>query len=195
MKARMLALAGLLAIPGAALATDLNYNYVEVDYVTVDVDDIDEDFDGWAVNGSFLLSEQVFLFGGYSDISSDRIGGFKLSTEGVTLGMGYRYELSRQTDLNFAAAFERAKAKAELSGFGSESVSESGYSLAVGVRHMAAPQLELGVGAVYVDIGDADDTSANANLLWHVTDVVALGVSLSLGSDATGYAAGVRFKF
>lgn len=195
MNAKLLALAGLLVIPGAALATDLNYNYIEADYVTVDVDDIDEDFDGWSVNGSFLLTEQVFMFGGYSDISSDSVGGFKLSTEGVTLGVGYRYELSRQTDLNFAGAFERAKAKAELGGFGSESVSENGYSLAVGVRHLVSPQLELGVGAVYVDIGDDDDTSANANALWHVTDVVALGVSLSLGSDATGYGVGVRLKF
>jgi hypothetical protein len=195
MNAKMLALAALLAIPGAALATDLNYNYIEADYVSIDVDDVDVDFDGWSVNGSFLLSEQVFVFGGYSDISSDRIGGVKLSTEGVTLGIGYRYELSRQTDLNFAAAFERAKAKAEFNGFGSESVSDSGYSLAVGVRHLAAPQLELGVGAVYVDIGDEDDTTAVANALWHVTGQVALGVSLSLGSDATGYGAGVRFKF
>lgn len=137
----------------------------------------------------------MFIFGGYSDISSDRIGGFKLSTEGLTLGLGYRYGLSRQTDLNFAGAFERAKAEADLAGFGSDSVTENGFSLAVGVRHLVSPQLELGVGAVYVDIGDGDDTSATANALWHVTGQLALGVSLSLGSDATGYGAGVRFKF
>jgi opacity protein-like surface antigen len=195
MHARILALAALLALPGAALATDLNYNYLEVDYVTVDIDDFDEDFDGWAVSGSFLLAEQVYMFGGYSDISTDNIGGFKLSGEGLSLGVGYRYELSRQTDLNFAGAFERAKARISYSGFGSESETENGYSLAVGVRHLVSPQFELGVGAVYVDIGDADDTSAVANALWHLTELVAVGVSLSLGSDSTGYAGGVRFKF
>jgi len=191
----MLVLAALSAIPGAALATDLNYDYLEVDYVTVDVDDFDEDFDGWSVNGSFLVAEQVFVFGGYADISTDRIGGFKLSSEGFTLGLGYRYELSRQTDLNFAAAFERVKADADLAGFGSESVSENGYSLAVGLRTLVSPQLELAVGAVYADIGDDDDTTATAAALFHVTEVVALTLNLSLGSDATGYAGGVRVKF
>lgn len=191
MNTKLFALAALLAIPGAAIATDLNYNYIEADYVTVDIDDIDEDFDGWAINGSFLVAEQVFIFGGYSDLSSDQVMGFKLSTEGVTLGVGYRYELSRQTDLNFAAAYERAKVK--LTGFGSES--DSGYSLAVGVRHLVSPLVELGLGVAYVDIGDSDDTSVSGNMLFHVTEQVALGLSLSLGSDATGYAAGVRFKF
>lgn len=191
MNAKLLALAALLAIPGAAVATDLNYNYIDADYVSVDIDDIDEDFDGWAVSGSFLVAEQVFMFGGYSDISSDQIMGFKLSVEGLTLGLGYRHELSRQTDLNFGAAYERAKAK--LTGFGSES--DSGYSLSVGVRHLVSPQFELGVGAVYVDIGDSDETSAVANALFHVTDVVAIGVGLSLGSDSTAYTGGVRFKF
>ncbi len=195
MTARMLALAALLALSGAALASDLNYNYIEADYVTVDIDDFDEDFDGWSVNGSFLLTEQVFMFGGYSDISTDQIGGFKLSSEGLTLGLGYRYELSRQTDLNFAAAFERVKAMAELGGFGSESVSENGYSLAVGVRHLVSPLFEVAVGAVYADIGDDDDTSATAGALFHVTEAVALGVTLGFGSDATSYAGGVRLKF
>lgn len=187
--------ASLLAVAGAAHATDLNYDFVQVDYVVVDIDDFSEDLSGVSIAGSFLVTEEVYLFGGYADLKTDRVGGVRLSSDGYSLGVGYRYGLSRQTDLNFGAAFERAKLSVSGIGIGSDSASDNGYSLRVGVRHLLAPQVELGVGAVYVDIGDDDDTSAYIGGLWHITDLVAVSANLGFGSDATTYSGGIRFKF
>lgn len=187
--------AGLLAITGAAQATNLNYDYLEIGYSEVDFDDVDEDLQALSIGGSFLVSEAIYVFGSYADGETDDFAGGRLETTGYTLGLGYRYGVGPQTDFTFAAAFENAEVEGAggLSFLGSDS--ENGYSLSVGARHLVAPEFELGLEASYVDIGDEDDTVVTAGGLWHITEVVAIGLAYSLGSDAQSIEGGVRFKF
>lgn len=189
---------GLLGIAGAAQATDLNYNYVQVVYSVVDIDDFNEDINSVGIDGSFLVTDTVYLFAGYADGETDRFSVFgtsgRLGLESYTAGVGYRYELAPQTDLNFSAAWERQKVEGR-SGFsfaGSES--ENGYSVAVGMRHLVTRQFEIGADVTYIDVAD-DDTILTFGALWHITDLVAVGGSYSLGSDADAIAGGIRFKF
>lgn len=191
-------LAGLFGLVGMAQATDLNYDYVEVGYAEVDFDDFDEDLTGFYIRGSFLLAEQIYLFGGYADGETDSFNAFdgrgRLESTGYTLGVGYRYGVGNQTDFTFGAAFERAEieGKGGLSFLGSDS--ENGYSLSVGLRHLVTPQVELGANVAYVDIGD-DDTILTLGGLFHITELVAVGLAYFVGSDADGFEGGVRFKF
>ena len=186
--------AGLFALAGAAHATELNYDYLEAGYAEVDFDDVDEDLTGITIGGSFLVAEQIYLFGRYTDGRTDRFAGGRLESTGYTLGMGYRYGVGPQTDFNFAAAYEYADVEGTggLSFLGSDS--ENGYSLTVGVRHLAAQAFELGADVTYVDIAD-DDTILTVGGLWHVNQQVALGLGYFTGSDAQGFEGGVRFKF
>ncbi|MFU8822075.1 MAG: outer membrane beta-barrel protein [Gammaproteobacteria bacterium] len=186
--------AGLFALAGAAHATDLNYDYIHAGYAVVDFDDVDEDLTGISIGGSFLVAEQVYLFGSYTDGRTDRFAGGRLESTGYTLGAGYRYGVGPQTDFNFAAAYEYADVEGTggLSFLGSDS--ESGYSLSVGVRHLVAPAFELGTDVTYVDIAD-DDTILTVGGLWHINDHVAVGLGYFTGSDAQGFEGGLRFKF
>src|SRR5690554_872944 len=70
-----------LTICAPAIADrDINYTYLEANVITRDIDVFDEgesfidDFDdgsGWGVNGSFLFTDNFFLFGSYSRTESD----------------------------------------------------------------------------------------------------------------------------
>lgn len=186
--------AGLFLFAGATHATDLNYDYIEVGYSEVDFDDFDEDLTGIYIGGSFLVSNEIFIYGNYSDGQTDRFAGGRLDVSGYALGLGYRVGVSPQTDVNFGAAFERAdvEGKGALSGLGSDA--ENGYSLSIGVRHLVSREFELGADVTYVDI-DSDDTILTVGGLWHVTDLVAVGLGYFVGSDASGFEGGVRFKF
>jgi predicted porin len=186
--------AGLLAMAGAAHATDLNYDYVEAGYSVIDFDDFNEDLKSVHVNGSFLVADEVYLFAGYSDGQTDRFAGGRLGLTNYTLGAGYRFGVGPQTDFNFAAAFERARieGKGGLAFLGSDS--ENGYSLSVGVRHLVVPEFEVAADVTYVNI-DEDDTVLTLGGLWHMTDLVAVGLAYGVGSDAQGFAGWVRFKF
>lgn len=190
--------AGLFALAGTAQATELNYDYIEAGYSVVDFDDIDEDLSGIFIAGSVLVSDQVFLFGSYTDGQTDRFTLFgdrgRIGVSGYTLGIGLRAPLAPQTDLNVGAAFERAKVEGR-SGFsylGSDS--DNGYSLALGLRHLVAPTFELAADVTYIDISE-DDTVLTLGGVWHVSELVGVGLGYFVGSDASGWEARVRFKF
>lgn len=187
--------AAMLAFAGAAQATDLNYNYLDIGYTVTDIDDFSVDVKSYGIAGSFLLSNEIFVYGGYMDGQTDRFQGGRIDISGYTLGAGYRLGVGPRTDFNFGAAFERARLKGTgtLSGMGSDS--DNGYSLSVGVRHLLTPQFEIGADVTYIDVFDDDDTVLTVGGLWHINEVVAVGLSVGAGSDTTSYTGGVRFKF
>jgi long-subunit fatty acid transport protein len=199
-KTPAIAIAALLAVAGtgAAQAQGLSYNYAQLAYERVDLDDIDVDFDGFSISGSWLLNEDLYIFGGYGEgeTSTYNIGVFsgKVGLEAITAGLGWRYGLSDQTDLNLSAAFERSKVrgKGDFDVIGSES--DNGYSLSVGLRHLLIPRLEVGADVTYIDVID-DDTVFTAGVLGHLTPNFSIGGSYSVGSDAKSWSVGVRFNF
>lgn len=190
--------AGLFALAGTAQAAELNYDYIEAGYSVVDFDDIDEDLSGIFIAGSVLVSDEVFLYGSYTDGQTDRFTLLgdrgRIGVSGFTLGIGLRTALAPQTDLNIGAAFERARVEGRggLSYLGSDS--DNGYSLTLGLRHLVAPTFELAADVTYVDISE-DDTVLTLGGLWHASELVAVGLGYFVGSDASGLEARVRFKF
>jgi hypothetical protein len=191
--------AGVLIFTGAVHAADLNYNFIEVGYGVVDFDDFDGDLKRYSVAGSALVSEQVYLFGNYSYGETDSFSVFgnrgKLGVTGLSLGAGYRHEMSRLADLTLAAAYEYAKVEGQggLSSLGSET--DNGYSLALGVRYLVAPEFELGTDVTYIDIGNTDDTILRVGGFWYLSELVAVGIGYFIGSEADGYEGRIRFKF
>src|SRR4029453_2112662 len=91
--------AASLALPLAAAAADnVNYSYADLAYVTTDIDGVDEELDGFALRGSFEVTEQAFLFGSYTDQTAES-GGVDVDYTNFTLGGGYAWPLSDTTDL------------------------------------------------------------------------------------------------
>lgn len=178
----------LLALP--AFADDISYNYMELGYQKIDIDDpglgFDVDGDGFGVAGSFEVGESLFVGLSYSQADFD----FGIDLDQMAAGLGWHTTLSNNSD--FYALLQYVRAEASLSGF--PSVDEDGIGATIGVRGMVTDSLELAGSLGYVDLGDAGDgTTFGVQLLYSFTENFAAGVFLDIEEDATGYGAGVRF--
>jgi hypothetical protein len=179
-------LAAFTLAPLAALAESPSYSYVEGGYVLTDIDGIGEDADGFLLRGSIEITDDFFLFAGYTD---QGIAGIDLKQYGV--GAGYAWSMTDTTDLYGKVGY--VKAEADLAGFG---VDDDGYSLGVGIRSFVMKQLELEAAVSYVDLSDSgDDTTFGAGARWYFTEHFALGVEAEVGDDATSYGIGLRWSF
>lgn len=179
----------LLAFP--AFANDISYNYVQLGYQKIDIDDpgigFDVDGDGFGVAGSFELNDSWFVGIGYSQADFD----FGIDLDELAAGVGWHTTMSNNSD--FFALLQYVRAEASISGLPG-SLDEDGFGFTIGVRGMVTENIEIGGSIGYIDLGDAGDgTSFGANVLYNFTENFAAGLFLDFEEDATGYGGGVRF--
>ena len=184
----------LLALP--AFAGDISYNFVELGYQKIDVDDVgigaDADGDGFAIGGSFEIGESWFVAASYSQAELDLPVGFGLSIDLDQMAAGVGWHTAMSDNSDFYALIQYVQAEISVDGFGS--ADEDGIGATIGVRGMVTDKVEIGGSIGYVDLGDAGDgTAFGANLLYNFTENFAAGVFVDIEEDVTGYGAGVRF--
>src|SRR5687767_13908270 len=99
MKRSLMALALLAALPLSAQAAEgLSYNFIEADYLRIDIEDADGlDPEGYGLKGSFAFGDKFYGFGSYM-AASDDIGGFELEVDQSQLGVGYRHPMNDKAD-------------------------------------------------------------------------------------------------
>lgn len=192
----------LFVIPAAGFAVeDLSYNYIEALYVSAELDDFDEDADGLAFNASGLITERVFLFGGYSEVDVDfEFMGADVEGESKTkhLGVGLIGTMAEGTDVN--ATLSVIDNEIEGTGtFGPVSASENeddtGYGVGLGVRHLFTPYLEGGASLNYTDLHGTSSTNFSLSGRVHFTPALSIGGSYTFDSDGDGYVVGGRLSF
>ena len=181
----------LLLVGAPVLADGISYSFIQASYQEVDVDlggGLDADGDGFAVGGSAAINDNWFVFVDYSSAELESVVDF----DQLSAGAGYHSDLSAKTDWYATLAYVSAEVSA--GGFGS--ADDSGAGVAVGVRSMLNPKLELYGNVSYVDLGDgADGTAFGAGVWYTVSGNIALGVGASFGEDVTTYGASVRLYF
>ena len=209
----------LTALPVAVGAQELSYTYLELDYVNVDLDALDQgdvieeldDGDGWALRGSLSLTDNFFLFGAYSDQELDATTAFQgvvvpadFDLEILEVGGGYHTPLNDDWDFvgrlgytDFDLGNFRLGATEE-DDFEIDDIdddSSDGFLIDAGLRGQIAPTWEAGAGLRYRDIEDDDEFSAFGNILWEFAPQWGLNLSADLGSDIRFINAGVRWSF
>jgi Outer membrane protein beta-barrel domain len=192
MRSKFVATLALTAtmLPFVAQADDMSYSGIDVAYVNTDVDDFNEEVDGFALRGSLEITDQAFVFAGYTDQSTS-VFGEDLNLTGYNLGLGYAWPMSDSTDIFGKVAYEEVEV--EFAGF---SADDDGFSLGGGVRGRLAEQFELEGTLTYTDLSESgDDTVVGACGRWYFTDAFALSGEIAKGSDATTYGVGARFEF
>lgn len=205
---KKLALSLLILIPSLTLAappgvtdTGLHYNNIDVQYVNVDFDGLDAD--GFALSGSYLFSESLFLIGAVSRIESDR---FEDSPDGInnyydtfklteiTAGLGIRAPISRNVDVFGSAAVVHA----EMEGTGEIywlDESDTGFALQAGVRALVAPAIELEGSVTYLDVYDDTTTRLAVSGAFYFTPRLAATASIGTDDDSDRFGVGLRFSF
>ncbi|MDA0706410.1 MAG: outer membrane beta-barrel protein [Proteobacteria bacterium] len=176
----------------AALADNgISYSYIQAIYQEVEIDigeGFDADGDGYGVGGSVEINDNWFVFAGYAASEFESV----VDLDQLEAGGGYHAPLSEKTDWYATLAYVSAEVSA--SGFGS--ADDSGVGVALGVRSMVSPSLELYASASYADLGDGADGSGFGVGLWYtVSGNIALGIGAGFGDDVTTYGAGVRLYF
>lgn len=220
MKKELVLALALASASFAASAGDLSYNYVEADWsrltmdggtsnpepgVTVTIDDTD--VDGYALNGSFAVSDSFYLLGGYRsgqgdahyDIRVDAVGGpffgsgdADLDAKQLLLGVGYHHALSEKADLLTEVSYIDTQFDLD----GDSLLDGTDLRVAVGVRGALASNFEGWVKGQYTD-GDAYDGVFGAvaggqvkfNQTWGLVGEV------ETGDDTMAYQVGVRASF
>jgi hypothetical protein len=219
-----LAIAMALSMPVTASARGVDFNYLDLNYVNVDVD-ISESFvedgdtfsfktssdHGFQLGGAFEIWETVHLFGEYSQASQD----FTLA-EGTfvvkgdfdvvrwRLGIGYAIPMDDMLSLYGRVSYDRAEfkdVKALGENFGSDK--DDGLGAELGLVWAATPQFHVQPYVRYTSVGEIDDVEVdkfNSDFLfgaaarWFVTNQVALQAGAEYGEIKT-YSLGVRFAF
>ena len=177
-------------LPVIAQADGFSYSYLEGAYINTDVDQFNEDIDGFALRGSYELTPNVFLFGSYSDQSTS-VFGTDIGLESFELGAGYAWPLSKTLDLYGKLGYVHANIDTP-----GPDVDDDGYTLAGGIRGRFAEDFELEGSLNYVDLSDwGDDTSLGLAARYFFTPQFAVGVEGDFGDDANTYGVNVRWNF
>jgi hypothetical protein len=187
---RLITAALILALGTPALAETPSYNYVTLGWQSVTLDDgsFDVDGDGFGVGGSFEVAENWHILGGYSSLGFD----FGVDLDTLQLGGGFHTDISDTT--NFYADLLWVSAEVSAPGFGS--ADDDGYGLSIGVRSNVSDRVELNGGLSYVDYGDGGDGTAFSGSAWYkFTEQFALGATVGIEEDVTGFGVGGRFYF
>ena len=199
---KLIALSALTILSATAFAetkteNGLSYNEVGVGYVSQGVknDGATDTFTGYGITGSFLLSDSIFLTGGFSSTNHTYDGKEKITLSGSTVGVGYRMPLSETTDLNVIGAYNNFSANT------SPEQSSSSYSAFVGVRSKAlSPDVEASIYYGYGRNKDFDGSSSNISsysggLKYFLPSNVTLNLDFKSRTGFTQYTLGVGYRF
>lgn len=181
------------SLPGLAGGQELTYDWVELQYVDTEIEasgpggDVDIDGDGFAVAGSFSLTESFQVIGSYSDLDFD----FDVDATAFSIGGGYRYGIGEQTDLVASLSYVSGEVD---TAFGD--ADDDGFALAAGLRSFVHEQIELEGGVAYVDLDESgDETSLFGEGRYWFNDEFAVGAGLNLGDDTTTFVISGRYSF
>jgi hypothetical protein len=185
------ALAAVLAFsPLLARADGPSYSFIDVGYAVTDIDDIDEEFDGYLLRGSFEFVENVFLYARFVDQTAE-IFNIDFEAMQAAIGVGYAWPLTDAMDLYGKLGYTEV----EIEAF-DEKLDDDGFEVSVGLRGFLTDQFEMEGAVNYVDLSDSgDDTSFGLAARWYFIEQLAVGLEGEFGDDATSYGIGVRWSF
>ena len=179
--------AAMLVAAGSAVAEGPRYTFGEIGYSQVDFDNFNKDAEMFGANGSFAISDRVYLIASYAEGSID---GTDVDLKAAEAGAGMHFPLNGTIDFIVDASYVWNEVDAN----GFDAQDEDGYGVRAGLRAMLTPQFELNGGGTYVDVTE-DDTALYVGGVYNFTDVFALSGDVSVGDNATAYGVGMHMYF
>ncbi len=178
----------LMLASSLALADAPSYNYVGASYGIMDVHWAEENTEGWGLEGSAEITDNIFISGGFSEGRNDGVG---YDASAFSLNMGYFAEYGTDSSWHTSIGLTRLDYEYIFTD-GIEAI----LNWDVGVRNNLTDSIELngGIQTTYSEY-------QTATALYVGTVVSAgngLGIDLGLRfapGNGSGIYAGIRYTF
>ncbi len=169
---------------------EIRYDYLNLGLNFGEIDTAGDDVDFWgaAADGSWGFHRNIAMTASIGMGEIDALG--DIDTTELSVGLTPHFALTSNLDLVVPVSL--VWVDYDASAFSDD---DTGYSIGVGVRWLINPAWELGGGITHLDIFDTDDQSVNANVRWHLNDLLSLGLGAEFGDDVTAALFDVRFSF
>ncbi len=204
MKRTIFALALAAALPMSAQAKELNYSFVELDYlnssngVTDGFSGQGLDSEGYGLRGSFGFAENFYVSAAYAN-SELRVGGsgIGIDNDKWNVGFGYHRAMYDQADWFVEASYTEIDSNNFF-------VDDNFYKVSAGIRGSISDRFE-GIaklsyndganfgGAFYPQYDGA--ISATVGMQWRINEMWGIVGEIEAYEDATDYTLGVRASF
>lgn len=161
---------------------DFDYNFVELQYFSQNLDKFDCSQHGLMATGSVELNAEFFARAGLADVNGNKGCG----SETVNIGVGYRTLLNSDVSVYGALSYEETSPD--------HGDKDSGLVAALGFRTYLNDQLEGNVEVAHHTAFDGSTDLTGGVVYWFDPRFAATG-SVTFSSDANSFAFGVRMKF
>ena len=198
--------AGLL-LASSATADTISWNSFSAGYAKANIKLDAADFgdrsrfkpDGWQLQGSYLLTEQLYLRGRYDRVTGDLLN-VRVKSEQSWVSLGLRQQVMSGMDTFFEGGYAKESASSDILFMDDIALrfrdSGSGYQLGAGVRYLATPELELGAALRHVNVSGLDSsTLAELHASYRLNTQFALYSNFLFDSDASILGVGLSFHF
>ena len=185
---RSLVVFSLMAMSGLAFADGFSYTYAQASYGTVDIDTVAVDGDGLGLNGSFGITDNLNIVGGWQTADFDSIA----DADEWSLGLGVHTPVTELMDVTASVSY----VDVEFDVLGFPVAEDDGFELKVGLRANVTSLIEVNAGVSYIDLSNAgDDTGFEGGVLFNFTDMFSLGLSGEWDDDVSTYSLSGRVYF
>ncbi|TAH38175.1 MAG: hypothetical protein EYC70_06015 [Planctomycetota bacterium] len=175
---------GTAVAPPQETKPAFSYSYVELGYLLLDSDGLDETVQGWRATGSFDFLFGSFLQATYTDASDSGE-----DYNEARLGVGYHLTLSSSLDLFGIASYARQ----DLDGSNVDDV-DGGGALVAGARYLLTSRIELNGQLEWVNL-DESDGGAGVGARYYLTDYISFGANVRFLDNDEELLLGVRLQF
>lgn len=182
----LLAVAGLL-VPAVSPAADISYSYGDLVYQMLDSEA--DDGDGFALRGSYEVTGNIYVLGGYQDGDFDA----GASYTNYRLGGGYHAPINDTADWYGQLTWENYEVETPFLG-STITFEDDGFGLEGGARVMLTSDFELNGHVKYLDVGEDSDTLVGVGGLFHATEQFAVGAEYEDG-DTSAFSLFARWHF
>ena len=161
---------------------EMEYTYVEADYVWMDSNFSNDNLNGWNLVGSFELPLNFFVQGTLLDQSGDA----DITT--YKLGAGWHFGFLRRFDAYGILSY----AHVDVNGT-SNDVTDDGPAGELGLRMMLTKKIEVNGRFLWANVEDSN-TGAGVGGRFYLSEALSLGANYDSFDSQDTVTAGVRFE-
>ncbi len=158
--------------------SDLQYNSIGLGFSSSSVGGYTQKINSTGLSGSYLINDNIYIGGGVNNATFSPPGVTQVKYSGADFGIGYRYGISRTTDLTTVVDYSST----DITEAGYTGVTQNGKSVTFGIRSMVMPNVELGGGLGFENYQN-ETTNTNVALTSGTATQLYAGVKLFISKE------------